>query len=79
MGRAGPIVIFGWAIVACVGIAAACFVIYLVFLGFVIVKTGGTAGLPDVAKAIDAYRASEPIRITGRRRRVRDSAQDPSV
>jgi len=50
------IVIGVWATIACAGIAAVCFVLYLVFLGFVILKTGGTKGLVDVAKAMDAYR-----------------------
>jgi hypothetical protein len=48
--------IMGWAAVFCAGITAACFVVYLIFLAFVIVKTGSTDGLGDVAKAISAYR-----------------------
>jgi hypothetical protein len=34
-----------------------CFVAYLVFLGFVIVRTNGTAGLRDVAVAVRAFPA----------------------
>jgi len=34
------------------------FLAYLVFLGFVIVRTGSTEGLPDVASAIKAFGSS---------------------
>jgi len=47
---------FGLAMVAVAVIAALCFVAYLLFLRFVINKTGTTDGLSDVAKAINAYR-----------------------
>lgn len=46
----------GLALVAVAIIAALCFVAYLLFLRFVINKTGTTDGLPDVAKAINAYK-----------------------
>ncbi len=58
----GAVVIIGWAAVICAAIAATCFVAYLVFLAFVIVKTGGTQGMTDVAKAISAYRVPLPLR-----------------
>ncbi len=51
------VVIVGWAMVGCAGITAVSFLRYLAFLRFVIVRTGGTAGLRDVATAIRAYRA----------------------
>lgn len=54
--------IFGFAMIVVAGIAALCFVAYLVFLGFVINKTGTTDGLRDVAKAIRAYRVPLPSR-----------------
>jgi hypothetical protein len=47
---------FGLALVAVAIIAALCFVAYLLFLRFVINKTGTTEGLRDVAKAMRAYR-----------------------
>lgn len=47
---------FGLALVAVAIIAALCFVAYLLFLRFVINKTGTTEGLGDVAKAMRAYR-----------------------
>lgn len=37
------------------GALACCFIAYLVFLAFVIVRTGGTDGLPNVAEAIRAF------------------------
>lgn len=43
-------------------VAALCFVAYLLFLRFVINKTGTTDGLPDVAKAISAYKVPLPSR-----------------
>ena len=58
-------VIAGSAVIACAAISAVCFLLYLVFLWFVIVKTGGTNGLLDVAKAMNAYR----VPIFRRRRR----------
>lgn len=60
----GTVVNVGWAIVVCASIAAFCFLFYLLFLSFVI-KTEGTAGLPDVAKAIRAFR----VPLAGRRRK----------
>ena len=56
--------IFGFAVIVVAGIAALCFVAYLLFLGFVINKTGTTDGLPDVAKAIRAYKVPLPSRGT---------------
>lgn len=44
------------AMIAIAGIAGACFVAYLLLLVFVIVRTGSTAGLRDVAAAISAYK-----------------------
>jgi len=59
----------GWAAIVCTGMAAICFLAYLTFLGFVIIKTGGTNGLSDVAKAIRAYK----VPLLGRsERRVRE-------
>lgn len=49
------LVVLGLAVVA-----ALCFVAYLMFLRFVINKTGTTEGLPDVAKAISAYKIPLP-------------------
>jgi hypothetical protein len=46
----------GLAMVAVAVVAALCFVAYLLFLAFVIRRTGTTDGLSDVAKAIKAYR-----------------------
>lgn len=46
----------GLVMVAVSIIAALCFVSYLLFLRFVIDKTGTTEGLKDVAKAMHAYR-----------------------
>lgn len=37
-------------------VAGLCFLAYLVFLGFVIIKTEGTDGLKDVAVATRAYK-----------------------
>jgi hypothetical protein len=62
ISKVEAVVIVGWAVVIRAGIAAVSFVSYLVCLGFVIVRTGGTAGLPDVAKAIRAYRIPLPGR-----------------
>ncbi len=36
--------------------AGVCFLAYLVFMSFVVIKTGGTEGLKDVATAMRAYR-----------------------
>jgi hypothetical protein len=52
----------GLAVVAVAVIAAGCFIAYLLFLRFVINKTGGTACLSDVAKAISAYKVPLPGR-----------------
>ena len=57
------------SVVACASIAGVCFVSYLLFLRFVIVRTGSTDGLSDVAKAIAAYRVPLPTR--GPRPRIR--------
>lgn len=57
---------FGLAMIAVAVIAALCFVAYLLFLRFVINKTGTTDGLPDVAKAIKAY--GMPLSSRSRRR-----------
>lgn len=54
---------FGAAMVVMAAIAAVCFVAYLIFLGFVIVKTGSTEGLRDVAQAISAYKVPLGSRI----------------
>lgn len=56
--------ILGLAGVVVAGIAALCFVAFLLFLRFVINKTGTTDGLPEVAKAIRAYRVPLPSRRT---------------
>ncbi|CAL8976284.1 hypothetical protein CELL_02271 [Cellulomonas sp. T2.31MG-18] len=56
----------GWATVAIAVIAALCFLAYLLFLRFVINKTGETDGLKDVARAMDAYRV--PLVTRSRRR-----------
>lgn len=37
-------------------VAGLCFLAHLLFLGFVITKTGGTDGLKDVAVAMRAYK-----------------------
>ncbi len=58
----GGIVIIGWAAIVVAGIAALCFVAYLLLIVFVVVKTGSTEGLADVAKAISAYRVPLPTR-----------------
>ncbi|MGW5267762.1 hypothetical protein ACWEQ4_03860 [Rhodococcus sp. NPDC003994] len=36
--------------------AGLCFLAYLLFMVFVVIKTGGTEGLRDVAAAMRAYR-----------------------
>ncbi|ANW66679.1 hypothetical protein BCA37_26680 [Mycobacterium sp. djl-10] len=36
--------------------AGLCFLAYLVFMAFVVIKTGGTEGLKDVATAMRAYK-----------------------
>jgi hypothetical protein len=46
----------GLPLIVCTALIALCFVSYLVFLAFVIVRTGTTKGLPDVATAIRAFR-----------------------
>jgi hypothetical protein len=52
----GVAMYIGVATIAVAVIAALCFVAYLVFLRFVINKTGTTDGLRDVAEAMQAYR-----------------------
>lgn len=52
----------GLVAIALAVVAALCFVAYLLFLRFVINKTGTTDGLPDVAKAISAYKVPLPTR-----------------
>jgi hypothetical protein len=46
----------GVAVIGVAGIAALCFVAYLCFLSFVIIRTGSTEGLRDVAEAMKAYK-----------------------
>ncbi|BBY49898.1 hypothetical protein MARA_33660 [Mycolicibacterium arabiense] len=46
----------GLAMAAVPVIAGLCFLAYLVFLAFVVLKTGSTEGLKDVATAMRAYR-----------------------
>ena len=69
--------LFGLVLAAAVPITAGlCFVAYLVFCGFVVIKTGGTEGLKDVAVAMRAYkvpllnRANRRRVLTGRSRRA---------
>lgn len=50
----------GLAVIVVAGIAALCFLAYLLFLVFVIIKTGTTDGLCDVATAIRAYKVPLP-------------------
>jgi hypothetical protein len=52
-GLAGHV---GWAVVAVAALAFLCFVAYLALIVFVIVRTGSTSGLRDVAAAMEAYR-----------------------
>jgi hypothetical protein len=44
------------ALIAVPVTAGLCFLAYLVFMAFVVIKTGGTEGLKDVATAMRAYR-----------------------
>jgi hypothetical protein len=46
----------GLAVAAVPLTAGICFLAYLMFMAFVVVKTGGTEGLKDVATAMRAYR-----------------------
>jgi hypothetical protein len=62
------LVITGWTAIILGALAAFCFIAYLLFLAFVIIKTGGTACMTDIAKAIKAYRVPLPTW----RRRERD-------
>jgi hypothetical protein len=55
-------VYIGLVTLGVVVVAALCFMAYLLFLRFVINKTGTTDGLPDVAKAISAYKVPLPSR-----------------
>jgi hypothetical protein len=48
--------VYVWLALALGAYPVFCFVTYLIFLGFVIVRTGGTSGLRDVAAAIRAFR-----------------------
>jgi hypothetical protein len=50
----------GLALIIVGALAAACFVAYLLFLMFAIIKTGGTACMSDIAKAIRAYKVPLP-------------------
>jgi hypothetical protein len=59
------ITMMGWAVIGCAAIAGLCFLAYLMFLRFVIVRTGCTEGLSDVAKAIAAYKVPLPSRHVG--------------
>ncbi len=54
--------ILGWAAIVVAGIAALCFLAYLLLIVFVVIKTGKTEGLADVAKAMSAYRVPLPSR-----------------
>jgi len=47
---------FAFIVVVSASFSALCFVSYLAFLAYVIRKTGGTAGLRDVAVAIRAFK-----------------------
>ncbi len=58
----GEMVMLGLAAIIIAGIAALCFVAYLLVIVFVVIKTGSTAGLADVAKAMAAYRVPLPSR-----------------
>ena len=62
----GAAMYLGLAMITVAVIAALCFVSYLLFLRFVINKTGTTAGLSDVAKAMQAYKV--PLVNRSRRR-----------
>ncbi|MDQ1666843.1 MAG: hypothetical protein QOH75_2874 [Actinomycetota bacterium] len=55
---------FGLTVIAVAVIAAVCFVAYLLFCRFVVIKTGTTDGLRDVATAMRAYRVPLPSRKT---------------
>jgi hypothetical protein len=53
-------VAIGLALIILGAIAGGCFIVYLLFLGFVIIRTGGTECMSDIAKAIKAYRVPLP-------------------
>jgi hypothetical protein len=53
-------VTIGWALIILGAIAGLCFIVYLLFLCFVIIRTGGTECMSDIAKAIKAYRMPLP-------------------
>jgi hypothetical protein len=56
------LVCVGLVLIGTALVAAACFFGYLLFLRFVIIRTGSTDGLSDVAKAISAYKIPLPSR-----------------
>jgi hypothetical protein len=53
-------VAIGLALIILGAIAGLCFVVYLAFLTFAIVRTGGTECMSDIAKAIKAYHVPLP-------------------
>jgi hypothetical protein len=70
----GVAMYIGVATIAVAVIAALCFVAYLIFLRFVINKTGTTDGLRDVAEAMRAYR----VPLLSRSPRQPQSEREPS-
>lgn len=63
--------VLGSAAIALVG-----FALYLVFCAFVVIRTGGTAGLRDVAVAIRAFASIESL---NSRSRLRSIAPPPAT
>lgn len=50
----------GFALMVVAGIGAFCFIALLLFMGFIVIRTGDTKGLRDVAVALRAYRVPLP-------------------
>ncbi|MDT5325775.1 MAG: hypothetical protein QOF25_2927 [Mycobacterium sp.] len=60
-------------VIAVPAIAGVCFLAHLGFCGFVVIKTGGTEGLRDVAIAMRAYK----VPLLGRAGRNPTDTPDP--